>query len=358
MRTIDTYSHKVASHCETGTLRNLLHWAGLEISEPMIFGLGSGPQFYYLFFAKGPSGFPLIGIRNPPGTIFKNLKKLCKFDIVQTKYRTTEEAVAKANEMIDAGVPVAASVDMFYMKYLPSFLHVHAPFHFIVLMGREGDTYAVSDPYFEPMGELGIENLKAAWATHAPMAKDNLLSYVEGVPQEIDWRRVAKKAITKTCRGMLLPPGIKNIFSFVGIEGMKTYAKKMVLWPKKYEGAFLREGILFAAVGFEDQGTGGGGFRLMYGAFLQEIAEMFDSVAFSELAEQMIDHGTTWRNISRRFIKVGKTVPMKDDEFPAWIAENEARLTESLSEISSLFLERAVFEERFFKDLLRAVSSL
>ncbi|MCP4610688.1 MAG: BtrH N-terminal domain-containing protein [Planctomycetes bacterium] len=358
MKTIDKYSHQVASHCETGALRNLLKWGGLEISEPMVFGVGSGPAFYYLFFAKGPSGFPLIGIRNPPGSIFKNIKKRCGVDIVIKKYRKTEEAISRLNDMLDAGVPVAASVDMFYMKYLPSFLHVHAPFHHIVLIGRQGDTYAVSDPYFEQIGELEIENLKDAWSTHAPMAKDNLMAYVNGVPREINWEKAAVKSIKKTCRNMLLPPGIKNIFSFVGVEGIRTYAKKLTQWPNRYRGSFLREGILFNAVGFEDQGTGGGAFRLMYGAFLQEISERFKSNRINELAEHMIEHGKQWREISRKIIKVGKKVPIKDEEYSDWYQKNEKVLNDGLEEISRLFLERAEFEQRFFKELIAAVSNL
>ncbi|MCP4680691.1 MAG: BtrH N-terminal domain-containing protein [Deltaproteobacteria bacterium] len=339
-------------------MRNLLRWAGLEISEPMVFGLGSGPAFYYLFFVKGPSVLPMIGIRNPPGGIVKNINKLCGIDIVSKKHRSTERTIDIANEMIDSGIPVAACVDMFYMKYLPSFLHVHAPFHFIVLMGRDGDTYAVSDPYSEPIGELGIDNLKAAWATHAPMAKDNLMVHIRGVPKSIDWKKCVKKAITKTCRGLLLPPVVKNVFFFVGVQGIRTYAKKMLLWPDKHKGSLFREGILFNAVGFEEQGTGGGGFRLMYGAFLQEIADMFATPALDDLAGQMIEHGKQWREISRKIIKVGKTLPMRDEEYEEWYSMNKGALKDGLREISDLFLERADFEERFFKDLQRVASSL
>jgi hypothetical protein len=355
---ISSYRHEVASHCETGTIRNVLRHAGLEVSEPMIFGIGSGPAFYYLFFAKGPSGFPLIGIRNPPGAILKNLKKRCGIGFEVEKPRTTAAAMERADGLIDGGVPVAISVDMFYMEYLPAFLHVHAPFHFIALIGRGEEGYAVSDPYFEPVGTLDRSSLRAAWATHAPMAEDNLLAFVEQLPAEIDWRKVSLEAMRKTCDGMILPPVVRSVFFFVGVTGMRTYARKMLDWPRRHRGSFLREGILFNAVGFEDQGTGGGAFRLMYGAFLQEVAGITGSRALEEKSEEMLEHGRAWRDISRKIIKLGKAVPVYDEEFDDWFVEGERFLDEGLAEVSARFLERADFEQRFFTELKRLVGEL
>jgi len=356
--TIPTYKHQVASHCESGTVRNLLNHGGLEVSEPMIFGIGSGPAFFYLFFVRGPSGFPLCGIRTPPGSILKSIRKRCNIDFFAKKYRSTDQAFERLGELLDKGTPVAVSVDMFYMKYLPSFMHVHAPFHFITLVGRKGDSYVVSDPYFEPLGELSKENLRAAWATHAPLAKDNFLSYVERIPSSINWEKAIVTGLKKTCNGMVLPPGIRSAFGFVGVEGMRMYAREVRKWPDKYSGSMLREGILFNAVAFEDQGTGGGAFRLMYGAFLQEAADIFGSRGLAEMADQMIEHGKAWRDISRLIIKAGKIVPMDDKKYEAWFGVHESELREKLAEISRLFSERADFERRFFTELKKVSAHL
>ncbi len=147
MNSIETYDHRVASHCETGSMRNLLVHGGMEITEPMVFGLGSGPAFYYLFFSKSHTSFPLVGIRNRPGSIIRNVSGLIGVDMFRKRYRTTAEAMREADRLIDAGTPVIACVDMYYMKYLPVFLHVHAPFHFIILVGHDDGSFLVSDPY-------------------------------------------------------------------------------------------------------------------------------------------------------------------------------------------------------------------
>lgn len=358
MQVIEAYRHHVASHCETGSVRNLLIHAGLEISEPMVFGIGSGPAFYYLFFAKGPNGMPMVGIRNPPGSILKNVGKHLLIDVLAKEHKTTQAALAHAEERIAAGQPVAAIVDMFYMKYLPSYLHVHAPFHTILLVGREGDSFAVSDPYSEEIGVLSREDLAAAWETHAPLAKDNFIAYVRGLPPAVPWERAVVRAIRRTCRAMVQPALVRSVLPFVGVTGMRMFARKMRSWPDEHRGVRLREGILFSAVGFEEQGTGGAAFRLMYGAFLQEAADLLQSPRLEELAGQMLEHGNAWRDVSRQLIRLGKKVPMDDDAFADWFVAGEKELREGLREISTDFLARADFEERFFADLKRAVAGL
>ncbi len=358
MERIDNYTHDVASHCESGSVRNVLVHFGLDISEPMVFGIGSGPAFFYLFFAKGPNGLPLIGIRNAPGSILKNVSGLLQLEFVQKRYKTTDLALAKADELITRQIPVIARVDMFYMKYLPQFLQVHAPFHTIVLVGRNRDAYAISDPYFNEIAELRTADLKPAWETHAAMAQDNYLSYIDRVPERIDWRRAITTAMIKTSRNMLLPPVVDRLFFFVGVQGIRTYAKKILSWPDKYRGVRLREGILFQAVGFEDQGTGGGAFRLMYGAFLQEAAQLLNSAELESMAGRMIENGLSWQEISRKFIKVGKPIPLDDDAYDDWSAENRPVLGDGLAEISADLVRRAEFEDRFFKDLRKAATAL
>ncbi len=345
------FEHRVASHCESGSLRNLLGHAGVEVSEAMVFGIGSGPAFYYLFFTKGPSTFPLVGIRNPPGSILRNVARLTGVEVRVEQPRTTSKALARAESLLLAGTPVAASVEMFRMRYLPDFMRVHAPFHFVVLLGREGERFAVSDPYHPEVAGLDREDLVEAWATGARMARDNLMCHVGRVPAAIDWRRASLRAIRRTCRAMVLPPGVGSLFWFVGVEGMRTYARRIRDWPARHRGVRLREGILFNAVGFEDQGTGGAAFRLMYAAFLQEVADLARAPALAEIAERFVAHGRRWRGVSRRMVVLGRMVPMQEEAFDDWLRERGAELNAGLAEVSESFREFADVEEALFRAL-------
>ncbi|MBI4706278.1 MAG: DUF4872 domain-containing protein [Deltaproteobacteria bacterium] len=351
VRTIEGYTHEVASHCETGSVRNLLRHAGVDVSEPMVFGVGSGPAFYYLFFVKGPSGMPLVALRNKPGHIFRQVGRLCGIDFFRRRLRTTREAMARADALIDAGIPPAACVDMFRMKYLPPHLRVHAPMHFVALVGRDEHGYAVSDPYHPALARLGREDLEAAWATGAPMAQDNLLVYVRRVPPRIDWPRAAARAMRRTSRAMLLPPVPSRIVWFAGIAGIRTYARALRSWLSRYRGVPLREGMLFNAVGFEDQGTGGGAFRLMYGAFLQEVAAQRGSEELAALARRMVEHGREWRRASRQLVVLARAIPMVEDEYDDWLRESRQPLEDGLAELSGRFMAFAEIERALWRDL-------
>ena len=63
------FKHFQSAHCENGVASNLLKNKGIDISEPMIFGLGSGLFFVFLPFLK-VNHAPAISYRPMPGMIF------------------------------------------------------------------------------------------------------------------------------------------------------------------------------------------------------------------------------------------------------------------------------------------------
>ena len=70
MRT--TFTHHQTAHCENGVASNLLRNQGLELNEPMVFGIGSGLFFVYLPFLK-INHAPAVSYRPLPGQIFNRL---------------------------------------------------------------------------------------------------------------------------------------------------------------------------------------------------------------------------------------------------------------------------------------------
>ncbi|MDD3875104.1 MAG: BtrH N-terminal domain-containing protein, partial [Bacteroidales bacterium] len=59
---IESFKHKMAAHCETGAITASLNYRGLEISEPMVFGIGSGIFFGY--FKNPRFTFPIFTVRS------------------------------------------------------------------------------------------------------------------------------------------------------------------------------------------------------------------------------------------------------------------------------------------------------
>lgn len=78
------FEHHQTAHCENGVASNLLLNRGLKLSEPMIFGIGSGLFFVYLPFLK-VNFAPGFSYRPMPGAIFSKAAKRLGIKIKKTK---------------------------------------------------------------------------------------------------------------------------------------------------------------------------------------------------------------------------------------------------------------------------------
>ena len=68
------FQHNQSAHCENGVASNLLNYYGLKLSEPMIFGIGSGLLFFYFPWLKVNQA-PAISYRTMPGHIFSKVAR-------------------------------------------------------------------------------------------------------------------------------------------------------------------------------------------------------------------------------------------------------------------------------------------
>ena len=68
------FEHRQSAHCETGVISNLMRHHGLDISEPLALGIGSGLFFSHMPFIK-VNGLPVTTYRIMPGYIFKKFSK-------------------------------------------------------------------------------------------------------------------------------------------------------------------------------------------------------------------------------------------------------------------------------------------
>ena len=86
----------------------------------------------------------------------------------------------------------------------------------------------------------------------------------------------------------------------------------------------------------EEVGTGGAGFRFIYGAFLQEAGKLLKNDALIELSKEITDIGDAWRDFAVAIARVYKNRSTQADVYNA--------LSQQLYAI-------AVREEAFFKKL-------
>jgi hypothetical protein len=332
---IDTFTHNMAAHCESGTLTALLKLKGLEISEPMIFGIGSGLYFGYL--SHTPSlNFPMFIIRTKPGQLRKKIAKRTDIKFKTQKFRNKAKAEETLDQLIAQKIPVAVQVDFYYMDYIPEWERVHANIHFITVVGKEGDEYIVSDSYYPKLAKLHKDKLSKARFAGGYMAPKGFMYYIESVPESIDYNTIIPKAIKNTINNMIgVQPG------FIGVRGIRLFSKKVQQWPKLTRDIdHLSHEIMKINVFLEDQGTGGGGFRYLYATFLRQASKFYNDKELDDMSKKMMEIGDGWRNISYFAAKIGKNRDLGPDK---------------LKELGDMILDRANAEEKFYKELKQVV---
>ena len=328
------YEHKMAAHCETGTVTGMLHHAGMAITESMVFGISGGIFFAYLQTPKLP--FPMFVTRSKPGSIRKKIAKRLQVSFKSSKHRDFIEAQQSLDALINQKIPVAIQVDMFYLDYIPAYMRVHFNGHYITVVGKENGTYTVSDCYYPELAQLKESSLQKAWFAKGDMAPHGLKYYADHVPKEMDLPKAITGGIKEACRNMLKLP-----IPFLGVKGIRLFANKVMEWPKlvRDEEHLSHEIMMISAI-LEERGTGGAGFRFMYATFLQQAAKILNSSELVTLSKQMMEIGDRWRELSLHAARIGKKHDLG---------------SERLAELKEMILSRADDEEKFFTQLLKVV---
>jgi hypothetical protein len=327
------FQHSHASHCESGVMSSMLRHLGLPISEPMAFGLSSALSFAYLPIIK-INGLPLVAYRMPPKFIIKGLQKPLGFKMHFETFRSPEAGEKRLNQLLDAGQLVGMQTSVFWLPYMPEDLRFHFNAHNVLAYGRDaasGD-YQLSDPVVETTVTCAPADLSRARFAKGVLAPKGLLYYPEGKPSEPNWAKVLPKAIKKTTRILLDSP-----IPIIGVRGIRHLANAIERLNAQGNPAAAKMFIGQVVRMQEEIGTGGGGFRFIYAAFLQEAAELLASPGLNELSETLIDIGDEWREFAL------STARMIRDREPL----NPGKLADKLRAIADC-------EQGFFRDLRRA----
>jgi hypothetical protein len=328
------FAHKQSSHCESGVTANLLTYYGLHLSEAMAFGIGTGLFFAYLPFIK-INKLPLTTYRCEAGGIFKRVAKRLGCRVRTQKFKDPQASMAALDEKLDQGVPVGCRTGAYWLPYFPPAFRFHFNAHNLVVFGRQGDDYLISDPVFPDVERCAHKDLMKARFSQGAMAPKGAMYHLEHVPLEYDIRDAIAKGIKEVCRRMLKTP-----IPIAGVKGIHFLAGRLEKWPKKlgHRNAVLHVGQLIRMQ--EEIGTGGAGFRFMYAAFLQEAACVLDNPRLLDISGQMTDTGDLWRKLA----VVG-----------ARICKGRASGSDTYARMAEMLRECAQKETSIYTDLLHQV---
>ncbi|MBO9730600.1 MAG: BtrH N-terminal domain-containing protein [Chitinophaga sp.] len=324
------FQHTQTAHCESGVISNLLGHYGLQISEPMAFGIGAGIFFGHLPFVK-VNGVPGTTYRIWPGAIFQRVCKRLGVRMESEKFSTPEKGMAALDRVIEAGIPVGLQSSVYYLTYFPASYRFHFNAHNLVVYGKEDGQYLVSDPIMDSVTTIDAESLaQARFAKGFPAPKGKMY-YPVHVPPTASFEKPIKAGIEQACHFMLKVP-----LPMFGVKGIRFLAKRVRNYAENpgdrkatlYLGNIIRMQ--------EEIGTGGAGFRFLYAAFLQEAAALLKKDELSKLAGELTQTGDLWRNFA---FAAGRVCKSRS-------ADNV-----SYRELSEMLLQCAAAEEMFFKKL-------
>jgi hypothetical protein len=294
------FPHRQSAHCESGVTSNLLYFHGVDCSEALAFGIGDGLFFGYLPFIR-VNRLPLTTFRCSVGTIFNKVSKRLGVTVKRKKFHSPAKAMDELDKKLDQGIPVGCQTGAYWLPYFPPAFRFHFNMHNLVVIGREGSDYIISDPVFDDIVRCHRTDLIRARFAKGALAPRGAMYFFEHVPSSPDIPKAVAAGIASVSKIMLKTP-----VPFLGVRGIGFLADRLAGWPRKLgaENAALHLGQLIRMQ--EEIGTGGGGFRFIYAAFLQEAATVLKKKELAELSEQMTLTGDKWRKFATLGARVCK----------------------------------------------------
>ncbi|RKN40045.1 BtrH N-terminal domain-containing protein [Streptomyces hoynatensis] len=267
MPTLPNVEPRGMQHCETTTLGVLLRHEGLDLSEPLLFGLGSGLSFVY--WDARNMGFPFLGGRVKPFALTRNLAATLGLELQVQETSSPRRAWQHVVALVEAGRPVGLQLDSYHLDYFTS--KVHFGGHVVALYGYdERDAHLVDTAQQGGAVSTSLAGLARARAARGPMTarhRSFVLTSPGGLPA---WERRIVPAIT-ACAGSFLNPPIANL----GHRGIDKAGRLVRTWLQRTDdpGRDLPQ----AALLMEKGGTGGALFRNLYRDFLAACTDLLDS---------------------------------------------------------------------------------
>jgi hypothetical protein len=298
---IENLNPFTGQHCETTATGTLLSQLNIELSEPMLFGLGEGLGF--IFWNMKMMNFPFIGGRVKPDVLTQNIAKQLMLGMTTKETSSKQKAWDDVKILIDNGQAVGLKLDCYHLEYFARPIHFAG--HYVALYGYD-DTFAYLVDTKQQGGKVktSLKSLALARAEKGPMSSKNLYYTLSRTNKKYDLKNAIVTAIRNNANEYLNPP-ITNI----GYKGILKTSSEIIQWFKRSKD--IENDFKTSAMLMEKAGTGGALFRNLYRDFLKES---YDNLKLEKLRlghESFIDIAKLWTSVSGLFEKVSKTKDFK-----------------------------------------------
>jgi hypothetical protein len=314
-------------HCETTATGTLLRQLDIELSEPMVFGLGEGLGF--IFWNMKTMDFPFIGGRIKTDLLTQNIAKNLNLELTVKETSSKQKAWDNVKQLLDNGQVVGLKLDCYHLEYFSRPFHFAG--HYAAIYGYDNENALMVDTK-QQGGQVktSLNSLALARAEKGPMSSKNLYYTLSKTDKEFDLKTSIITAIRNNANDYLNPP-IKNI----GYKGISKTSEEIIKWfntSKEIEAEFKASAMMM-----EKAGTGGALFRNLYRDFLKESYDLLKLDKLKSGHEAFIEIAELWTSVSQLFEKVSQTKDLKyiqqASDILKTIADKEKKTMEILTEI-------------------------
>jgi hypothetical protein len=291
MRRIEVpgFSPFVGQHCETVATGSLLRAAGVELSEPLMFGIGQGLAFVMINLASLP--LPFVGGRSKPFELTDTLCRNLGIHCAATETTSKPKSWAALESALARGLPVGLQLDCFHLEYFSR--PVHFAGHFVAAHAiDEQQVWLVDTATQGSCQRTSRASLEKARFEKGPMAAKARSWTVEPPKRSPDIPAAVRKALRANARSYLAPP-----FKGASFLGIRKLADSLPRWQSLARNP--RQDLELAALLMERAGTGGALFRNFYRAFLEEAATILGkSPALTGARQLFADSAREWTSVA------------------------------------------------------------
>ncbi|BDD11068.1 lantibiotic ABC transporter [Fulvitalea axinellae] len=321
---IDNFEPFNGQHCETTATGSLLKQLGINLSEPMLFGIGEG--LGYIFWNMRIMEFPFIGGRIKPDELTENICLNLNLDLEVKETCSERKAWQNITQALDNGKAVGLKLDCYHLEYFTKKIHFAG--HYASIYGYDEDFAYLNDTNQQGRdAKTSLKSLALARNERGPMSSRNL-SYTISKNNELpDMKLTVRQAINNNASDFLNPP-IKNI----GYKGILKTSGEIKKWFATSEN--IKRDFHTTASLMESGGTGGSLFRNIYRDFLGEASEMLESDPLAKAGQEYSSIAKLWKNVAELFVQAGETEDIKHinqaSEILIELSEREKTVMEQL----------------------------
>jgi hypothetical protein len=314
-------------HCETTTTGTMLRQLKINLSEPMLFGLGEGLGFY--LWDIETMLLPFISGRVQPEMITKQLARNLKLKLTVSETVSPDEAWSEVKELIDNDQIVGLKLDCFYLEYFKRPYHFAE--HFVAMYGYdEADALLVDTTHQGGKLKTSLQSLATARAQKGPMGSNQLYFILDKTEESFELETAIITAIKNNAASYLQPANLLE-----GNNGVRALSSQIIDWFKA--GNDVSTSFKVSAKMMENAGTGGALFRNLYRDFLKESNELLQRDELKNAYEAFVEIAKAWNRVADLFLQAAETNEFRyiqeASEVLKVIAETEMMVMQQLSAI-------------------------